>query len=99
VEDHLLTQSSSASLPKLKDVKGAFIVSSTEDIKPVCDTFQKLKSGGDIQGRYNCSGLNANANEGSEGSGKNGKEDGASLISVSSSLAVVAALAAFVQML
>jgi hypothetical protein len=88
-----------ASLPKLKDVKGAFIVSSTEDIQPVCDTFQKLKSSGDIQGRYNCDPKNANANEGTEGNKDgNSKDDGASLLSVSSTLAVVAAIAGLLQM-
>lgn len=87
-----------ASLPKLEDVKGAFIISSTEDIKSVCDEFQKLKSSGDIQGRFTCLSENANANEGSEGSSDD-DEDGAALVSVSSSLAVVAAIAAAMQLL
>jgi hypothetical protein len=81
-------------------VKGAFIVTSTEDIKGVCDNFQKLKSNGDIQGRFTCTPLNANANEGSEGTGSSSnKKDGASMLTFSSSLAVVAAMAALVQML
>jgi hypothetical protein len=87
-----------AELPKLDDVKGAFTVSSTEDIQSTCDTFQKLKSGGEIQGKYTCDPNNANANEGGEGS-KDSKDDGAALLSINTSLMVAAAIAGLVQLL
>lgn len=53
--------------PSLNDVKGAFDVSSTNDISGACDKFQKLApskqgGGGQIQGVYHCESNNAQAN-------------------------------------
>jgi len=77
--------------PALDDVRGAFDISSTENISTVCDTFQKLaptKQGGNnkIQGVYHCDGNNALANNDTGGntsssgttggSGGSGGQDG-----------------------
>ena len=60
----------------MDDVKGAFDVVSTKDIKTSCDKFNSLApssqgGGGQIQGSFNCQSNNANANQdtGSGGSG------------------------------
>lgn len=54
--------------PALNDVKGAFDISSTNDISAACDKFQKLApskqgGGGQIQGVYHCESNNAKAND------------------------------------
>ncbi|KAK4219721.1 putative cell wall protein [Rhypophila decipiens] len=61
-------------LPSLNDVKGAFDISSTTDIKDDCDVFQKLSrtgGGGQIQGTFKCESDNEKANE-DTGSGTSG---------------------------
>jgi hypothetical protein len=83
----------SVEFPALNDVKGAFDISSTNDIKAACDKFQKLaptKQGGgnQIQGVYHCESNNAQANSdtgtntsssGTSGSGSgSGKGNGSS---------------------
>lgn len=88
--------------PALNDVKGAFDVSSTNDISAACDTFQKLSpskqgGGGQIQGVYHCQSNNSLANTdtggntsstGTTGGGSgSGKDD-----SAASGLAVNAAM-------
>jgi hypothetical protein len=55
------------SFDALNDVKGAFDLSSTNDISKVCDKFQELSSskqggGGQIQGVYHCESNNSLAN-------------------------------------
>jgi len=74
----------SIQFPALNDVKGAFDISSTTDIKDDCDTFQKLSmkgGGGQIQGTFNCESNNTNANSdtspGSSGGGSGGAKDDA----------------------
>jgi hypothetical protein len=63
----MLTLGHSIEFPSLNDVKGAFDISSTNDISAACDSFQKLaptKQGGgnQIQGIYHCESNNAQAN-------------------------------------
>lgn len=63
----MLTVNQSIEFPALNDVKGAFDISSTNDISAACDTFQKLSpskqgGGGQIQGVYHCESNNAQAN-------------------------------------
>lgn len=58
----------SVDFPALNDVKGAFDISSTNDISAACDKFQKLApskqgGGGQIQGVYHCESNNAKAND------------------------------------
>ncbi len=72
----------SIELPKLDDVKGAFDIVSTDDIKSSCDAFGKLApgsqgGGGQIQGVYNCQSNNADANS-DTGSGGSGSGSGGS---------------------
>ncbi|CAI4215334.1 unnamed protein product [Parascedosporium putredinis] len=93
-------------LPSLDDVKGAFDVSSTQDISEDCATFKKLapkSSGGNgkIQGSFECTSNNANANKGGKGgSSSDDDEDAAGILGVPLSLiASVAALGALVQLL
>lgn len=94
-------------LPSLDDVKGAFDVSSTEDISEDCSVFKKLapkSSGGNgkIQGSFECSSNNANANKGGKGSDSSDddEDDAAGILGVPISLiASVAALGALVQLL
>ncbi|KAK4224727.1 hypothetical protein QBC38DRAFT_288976 [Podospora fimiseda] len=57
-----------AELPALEDVKGAFDVSSTEDIAESCKTFGEVApqsdgGNGSIQGTYKCTSNNSRANE------------------------------------
>lgn len=57
----------SVAFPSLNDVKGAFDISSTNDITSSCDTFKKLApskqgGGGQIQGVFSCTSNNQNAN-------------------------------------
>lgn len=57
----------SVSFPSLNDVKGAFDISSTNDIQSSCDAFKKLAptkqgGGGQIQGVFACTSNNQNAN-------------------------------------
>jgi hypothetical protein len=77
--------------PALNDVKGAFDLSSTNDISAACDAFQKLSpskqgGGGQIQGVYHCQSNNSLANTdtggntsstGTTGGGSGGKDDSA----------------------
>lgn len=92
-------------LPKLNDVKGAFDVSSTEDIESSCETFAKLQpdQGGEIQGEYSCTSKNANANNDTSDAGDGSSSSGsgnsaASAISISTSAVVtLAGLAAVVS--
>jgi hypothetical protein len=58
--------------PALQDVKGAFDVSSTANIRSSCETLLKIapqSQGGDgkIQGTFSCTADNANANEDTDG--------------------------------
>ncbi|KAL1864176.1 hypothetical protein VTK73DRAFT_6111 [Phialemonium thermophilum] len=64
--------------PALNDVRGAFDVSSTEDITDSCDKFKALapsKQGGNgkIQGTYTCTSNNENANNDTSGNTSGGK--------------------------
>ncbi|KEZ38750.1 hypothetical protein SAPIO_CDS10781 [Scedosporium apiospermum] len=93
-------------LPSLDDVKGAFDVSSTEDINDDCAGFKSLapkSSGGNgkIQGSFSCTSKNANANEGGKGgSNSSDKEDGAGFLGVNTPIILgVAALGALAQLL
>ncbi len=70
----------SVEFPALNDVKGAFDIVSTGDIKSSCDAFGKLApssqgGGGQIQGTYNCQSNNADANS-DTGSGSGGSSGG-----------------------
>ncbi|KAM7185825.1 putative cell wall protein [Rhypophila sp. PSN 637] len=88
-------------LPSLNDVKGAFDISSTTDIKDDCDVFQKLSrtgGGGQIQGTFKCESDNEKANE-DTGSGTSGggsssdKEDSAAGVVFNTALFALSAFA------
>ncbi|KAI5858199.1 hypothetical protein GGS23DRAFT_607726 [Durotheca rogersii] len=87
--------------PVLEDVKGAFEVTSTEDIENACSNLSGLR-GGVVQGSFSCTGNNANANNDtsdadSSGSGSsNNPDSAASPISASTpTLFALTALGAF----
>lgn len=100
-----------AEFPALNDVKGAFNVSSTADIKESCDKFKTLaptKQGGNgkIQGTYSCVPLNEKATEetgsGSGGSGggsgsKDGSKDAASGVTLNTALLAIGGLVGLAQ--
>lgn len=92
----------------LKDVRGAFDISSTNDIDKSCDKFKELApskqgGGGQIQGTYSCTSNNKNANSdtgsnttGGSGSGS-GDDNAAAGVAINTailSLAVVGGLVA-----
>lgn len=100
----------SIKFPALNDVRGAFDVSSTNDIDSSCDDFKKLApskqgGGGQIQGTFACTSNNENANEdtgrnttsggkGSSGSGKDNSGVSLGMNTAILSLAVVGGLVA-----
>lgn len=76
-------------MPKLDNVKGAFDISSTADIKKICDELKKLApssqgGNGKVEGKFSCTSENDKANEDTsddtngDGSvdGENGSEKG-----------------------
>jgi hypothetical protein len=91
------------SLPELGDVKGTFDFISTEDASDTCSAFQKLKSGGEIQGKLTCTVRSTDSTKGgskplSEGASTT-KDDGSSsddegaAFSVGTNMYALAALA------
>ncbi|KAI1389810.1 uncharacterized protein F4822DRAFT_214643 [Hypoxylon trugodes] len=64
---------SEVDLPSLKDVKGAFDVSSTKDIADSCNTLGSFK-GGVVQGDYNCEGNDASANQDTSDASSDGSD-------------------------
>lgn len=93
----------SVELPKVDDVVGGFEVVSTEELTDTCDTLGKLE-GGVVQGKYTCSGKEADANSntgdadsgsGSSGSGKKNDEGAAVALGINiNTLVSLAALGA-----
>lgn len=78
-------------LPVLDDVRGAFDVSSTEDISKSCEPFEELQDDGKIQGSdFECSSDNENANEG--GKGSDDDEDAAGLLGINTPIVLGIAL-------
>ncbi|KAI1840380.1 hypothetical protein JX265_004506 [Neoarthrinium moseri] len=65
---------SSVELPALDDVRGAFDLSSTGDIKTSCEAFSS-KAGSEIQGEYSCTSNNANANNDTDSTGGDSTTD------------------------
>lgn len=98
----------SVDFPALNDVKGAFDISSTNDISAACDKFQKLApskqgGGGQIQGVYHCESNNSQANSdtggntstsGTTGGGKGNSAAGVAINAAMLGLAVVGGLVA-----
>ncbi|KAI1081216.1 hypothetical protein F5B20DRAFT_579595 [Whalleya microplaca] len=62
-------------LAAVQDVKGAFEVVSTEDISSSCDTLGKLQTSV-VQGKYNCTGHVANANDDTSSASSDGSSSG-----------------------
>jgi hypothetical protein len=90
-----------ASLPVLNDVKGAFDVTSTEDISASCENFKSIspkKNGGSgvVQGTYECTSSDQNANTGGKNGTGNGKdnEDAANLVGLNLPMVLGAVLLA-----
>jgi len=102
-----------AELPALNDVKGAFNVSSTEDIKESCDKFKTLApqnqgGNGKIQGKFECIPLNEKAKDetidgngsgSGSGSGSGTKKDAASGLSLNTALLALGGLVGLAQAL
>lgn len=70
-----------AALPGLSTVRGTFDLKSTTDVAQSCDTLKKLApqsqgGGGQIEGRFNCSGFVANANSDTSNAGGSGGGNG-----------------------
>ncbi|KAK4456945.1 hypothetical protein QBC42DRAFT_48807 [Cladorrhinum samala] len=95
-----------AAFPALEDVRGAFDISSTEDISGVCEVFDKQApqnqgGNGNIQGTYSCTSNNSRANEdtsstGSIGGGtKNDKKNGAVGMTLNTVLFALVGVAGF----
>jgi len=81
--------------PKLNDVKGAFDVISTKDIKSSCDKFSQLSSsggGGQIQGSFTCDSNNANANQDTSSGSGGGSGNGNSAAGIAINMASVLGL-------
>lgn len=94
-----------ASFPALEDVRGAFDVSSTEDISEACKVFdgqapQSQGGKGQIQGTYSCTSNNSRANEdtsadGSIGGGTSNGDSGAAGVALNTALFALVAVAGF----
>jgi hypothetical protein len=84
-------------LPKLDQVSGSVVVSSTTDIEEFCKYFDDLKSDGKIDGKESCT-FNKKANEGEDGgeesdgsgSSQSNEDDDSAAGSVSINMAVLA---------
>ncbi|KAI1013080.1 hypothetical protein LB503_001803 [Fusarium chuoi] len=95
-------------LPKLDQVSGSVVVSSTTDIKEFCDYFDELKKDKKIDGEEKCTSNNKEANEGkdggeesdgsSESSNSDDKEDAAGIVSVNMAVLALAGVAAVAQL-
>lgn len=80
-------------LPALDDVKGAFTLTSTEDItNSVCPTFKKLSTSNAIQGSYSCTGNNANANNDTSSTGSTGSTGSSGTNNTDSAAVVVSGM-------
>jgi hypothetical protein len=85
-------------LPKLDQVSGSVVVSSTTDIEEFCKYFDDLKDDGKIDGTKKCTFNNKNANKGEDGgeesdgsgSSSSSEEDDSAAGSVSINMAVLA---------
>lgn len=85
-------------LPKLEQVSGSVVVSSTTDIKEFCEFFDDMKKDKKIDGKEDCSYNNKNANKGEDGgeksdgtgSSQSNEDDDSAAGSVSINMAVLA---------
>ncbi|RGP81673.1 hypothetical protein FLONG3_160 [Fusarium longipes] len=93
-------------LPKLDQVSGSVVVSSTTDIKEFCKYFDDLKDEGKIDGEKKCSYNNKNANKGEDGgqtsdgsdsSESNDDDSAAGSVSINMAVLALAGVAALVQ--
>jgi hypothetical protein len=95
-----------ATFPALEDVRGAFDVSSTEDISKSCDVFneqapQSQGGKGQIQGTYSCTSNNSRANEDTSSTGtigggtSNDDENSAAGMALNTALFALVAVAGF----
>lgn len=95
-------------LPKLEQVSGSVVVSSTTDIEEFCKFFDDMKKDKKIDGEEKCSFNNKNANKGEDGgqksdgsgSSQSNEDDDSAAGSVSINMAVLAlaGVAAFAQL-
>lgn len=96
-------------LPKLDEVHGSVIVSSTTDIKEFCDYFDGLKKDNKVDGEEKCTSNNKQANEGKDGgetsdgsssdsSSSDDSEDAAGIVSVNMAVLGLVGVAAIAQL-
>lgn len=95
-------------LPKLDQVSGSVVVSSTTDIKEFCDYFDNLKKDKKIDGEEKCTSNNKEANEGkdggeesdgsSESNNSDDEKDAAGIVSVNMAVLALAGVAAVAQL-
>jgi len=75
----LLGDFNNFTFPKLDIVKGAVAISSSGNISQSCTNIQQLKTNGDIQGQFDCTGNNAGAaTSTSNSTGSSGGDSGSS---------------------
>ncbi|KAF4965467.1 hypothetical protein FSARC_6734 [Fusarium sarcochroum] len=95
-------------LPKLDEVHGSVIVSSTTDIKEFCEYFDGLDEDKKIDGKEKCTSNNKQANEGKDGGEESdgssesnddgGEEDAAGIVSVNMAVLALVGVAAIAQL-
>lgn len=78
-------------LPALTYVRGVFDVSSTEDISKSCKPFEELKDDDKIEGSFECSSKNKNANKGGKAD-EDDEEDAAGLLAFNTPIVLGIAL-------
>lgn len=95
-------------LPKLDQVSGSVVVTSTTDIKDFCKFFNDLKAEKKIDGKNQCTSNNKKANEGKDGgeetdgssssSDQNKDDSAAGMTSVNMAVLALAGVAAVAQL-
>ncbi|KAF4975357.1 hypothetical protein FZEAL_7841 [Fusarium zealandicum] len=92
-------------LPKLEQVRGTVVVTSTTDISEFCDPFQKLDDDGAIDGGMTCTSNNKKANEGgdegeetSSSDSSEDEEDAAGIVGVNMAVLALVGVVALAQL-